>query len=75
MYRNQWPVNFNLHFGKLQSDNSINDKKLFGNYTPKCYKVKRNLTSFNCCSEYSMLVVTILSLYDIFILIRFIYII
>ena len=53
-YRNQWPVNFNLHFGELHSDNSINDKNnLFENYIPKCYKVKRILISFNCFSEYT----------------------
>ena len=47
-------MNFNLHFGELHSDNSINDKNnLFGNYIPKCYKVKRILISFNCFSEYS----------------------
>ena len=53
LYRNQWPVNFNLHFGELHSDNSINDKKkIVWNYIPKCYKVKRILISFNCFSEY-----------------------
>ena len=47
-------MNFNLHFGELHSDNSINDKSnLFENYIPKFYKVKRNLISFNCFSEYS----------------------
>ena len=56
LYRNQWPVNFNLHFGELYSDNSINDKhNLFENYIPKCYKVKRILISFNCFSEYKTL--------------------
>ena len=46
-------MNFNLHFGELHSDNSINDKNnLFENYIPKCYKVKRILISFNCFSEY-----------------------
>ena len=46
-------MNFNLHFGELHSDNSINDKNnWFENYTPKCYKVKRILISFNCFSEY-----------------------
>ena len=49
LYQNQWPVNFNLHFDKLHSDNSINDKKnLFENYMPKSYKVKSILISFNC---------------------------
>ena len=44
---------FQLHFGELHSDNSINDKNsLFENYIPKCYKVKRILISFNCFSEY-----------------------
>ena len=38
-------MNFNLHFGELHSDNSINDKNnLFENYIPKCDKVKRILT-------------------------------
>ena len=47
-------VNFNLHFGELPSDNSINGKNiLFENYIPKCYKVKRIFISFNCFSEYS----------------------
>ena len=47
-------MNFNLYFGELHSDNSINDKNnLFENYIPKCYKVKRILISFNCFSEYS----------------------
>ena len=46
-------MNFNLHFGELHSDNSINDKNnLFENYIPKCYKVKRILIFFNCFSEY-----------------------
>ena len=46
-------MNFNLHFGELHSDNSINDKNnLFENYIPKCYKDKRILISFNCFSEY-----------------------
>ena len=46
-------MNFNLHFGELHSDNSINDKKkFFENYIPKCYKVKRIIISFNCFSEY-----------------------
>ena len=46
-------MNFNLHFGELHSDNSINDKNsLFESYIPKCYKAKRILISFNCFSEY-----------------------
>ena len=46
-------MNFNLHFGELHSDNSINDKNnFFENCIPKCYKVKRILISFNCFSEY-----------------------
>ena len=46
-------MNFNLHFGELHSDNSINDKNnLFENYISKCYKVKGILISFNCFSEY-----------------------
>ena len=46
-------MNFNLHFGELHNDNSINDKNnLFENYILKCYKVKRILISFNCFSEY-----------------------
>ena len=48
-------MNFNLHFGELHSNNSINDKNnLFENYIPECYKVKRILISFNCFSEYSL---------------------
>ena len=48
-------MNFNLHFGELHSDNSINDKNnLFENYIPKCYTVKIILISFNCFSEYSL---------------------
>ena len=47
-------MNFNLHFGELHSNNSINDKNnLFENYIPKCYLVIRILISFNCFSEYS----------------------
>ena len=47
-------MNFNLHFGELHSDNSINDKNnLFENYIPKCYKVERILISLNCFSEYT----------------------
>ena len=47
-------MNFNLHFGKLHSDNYINDKNnLFENDIPKSYKVKRILISFNCFSEYT----------------------
>ena len=47
-------MNFDLHFGELHSDNSINDKNnLFENYIPKCYKVKRILISLNCFSEYT----------------------
>ena len=53
LYRNQCPVHFNVHFGELHSDNSINDKNnLFEYYIPKCYKVKRTLITFNCFSEY-----------------------
>ena len=49
-------MNFNLHFGEFQSDNSINGKNnLFEIYIPKCYKVKRILISFNCFSEYTTL--------------------
>ena len=48
-------MNFNLHFGELHSDNSINDKNnLFENYIPKCYKVERILISLNCFSEYKI---------------------
>ena len=48
-------MNFNLHFGELHSDNSINDKyNLFESYIPKCYKVKTILISFSCFSEYSI---------------------
>ena len=49
-------MNFNLHFGELLSNNSINDKNnLFENYIPECNKVKRILISFNCFSEYILL--------------------
>ena len=45
-------MNFNLHFGELHSDSSINDKNtLFENYPSECYKVKIILISFNCFSE------------------------
>ena len=48
-------MNFNLHFGELHSNNSINDKNnLFENYIPECNKVKRFLISFNCFSEYRL---------------------
>ena len=48
-------MNFNLHFGELHGDNSINDKNnLFENCIPKCYKSKRILISFNCFSEYTL---------------------
>ena len=54
LYRNQWPVNFILHFGELHSDSSIRYKlTLFENYILKCCIVKRILISFNCFSEYS----------------------
>ena len=54
-------MNFNLYFGELHSDNSINDKNnLFENYIPKCYKVKRILISFNCFSEYIMRFVSVI---------------
>ena len=50
-------MNFNLHFGELSSDNSINDKNnLFENYISKLNKVKRILISFNCFSEYILAV-------------------
>ena len=46
-------MNFNLHFGELHSNNSINDKNnLFENDIPKCYNAKIILISFNCFSEY-----------------------
>ena len=46
-------MNFNLHFCELRSDHSMNDKNnLFENYIPKSYIVKRILISFNCFSEY-----------------------
>ena len=49
-------MNFNLDFGELHSDNSINDKNIFfENYIPECYKVKRILISFNCFSEYILI--------------------
>ena len=53
-------MNFNLHFGELHCDSSINDKNtLFENYIPKCYKVKRILISFNCFSEYTCITAVI----------------
>ena len=55
-------MNFNLHFGELHSDSSINDSNtLFENYLPKCYKVKRILISFNCFSEYSIVTVCMIA--------------
>ena len=49
-------MNFNLNFGELHSDISINDKNnLLENYITKCYKVKRILISFNCFSEYTFI--------------------
>ena len=54
LYRNQWPVDFILHFGELHSKSSIRYKlTLFENYIPKCYIVKRISISFNCFSEYT----------------------
>ena len=54
LYRNQWPVNFILHFSEFHSDSSIRYKiTLFENYIHKCYIVKIILISFNCFSEYS----------------------
>ena len=48
-------MNFNSYFGELHSNNSINDKnKLFENYIPTCYKVKRILIFLNCFSEYTL---------------------
>ena len=53
LYRNQWPVNFILHFSELHIGSSIRyENPLFGNYFLKCYIVKRILISFNCFSEY-----------------------
>ena len=51
-------MNFNLHFGELHSNNSINDKNnLFENYILKCHNVKRILISFNCFSEYILILI------------------
>ena len=53
LYRNQWAVNFILHFSEFHSDNSIRYKiTLFESYIHKCYIVKRILISFHCFSEY-----------------------
>ena len=49
LYRNQWHVNFILHFGSCIWYENI----LFRNYFLKCYIVKRILISFNCFSEYT----------------------
>ena len=58
-------MNFNLHFGELHSDNSINDKNnLFENYIPKCDKIKIILISFNCFSEYRRLLFCIYILFS-----------
>ena len=41
LYRNQRPVNFTLHYSKLQIGSSIKCKTtLFGNYFLQCNKVK-----------------------------------
>ena len=53
LYRNQWPVNFILHFAEMHIGSAIrNENTLFGNYFLKCFIVKRILISFNCFSEY-----------------------
>ena len=53
LYRNQRPVNFILPFAELHIGSSIRyEKTLLGNYFLKCYIVKRILVSFNCFSEY-----------------------
>ena len=47
LYRNQWPVNFILHFTVLHIGSSIRYKNtLFWNYFLNCYIVKRILISF-----------------------------
>ena len=52
-YRNQWPVNFILHFAELHIGSSISyENTLFRNCFLKCYIVKIILISFNCFSEY-----------------------
>ena len=54
LYRDQWPVNFILHFAELHIGSSIRyEDTLFKKYFFKCYIVKRKLISFNCFSEYS----------------------
>ena len=53
LYRNQWPVNFILHFAVFHIGSSIRyENTLFKYCFLKCYIVKRNLISFNF-SEYS----------------------
>ena len=48
-------VNFILYFAELHSGNSIRYKiTLFEKCNLKCYKVKRISISFNCFSEYIM---------------------
>ena len=48
-YRNQWPVNFILHFAELHSGSSIRyENTLFKYYFFKCYILKINLIPFNC---------------------------
>ena len=59
LYRNQWPVNFILHFTELVV---LSDTKntLVGNYLIKCNKIKIALISFNCFSEYIIAVLSFL---------------
>ena len=60
LYRNQWPINFILHFREFHNDSSIRYKiTLFENYIHKCYIVKRIIISFNCFSEYIYIIVVI----------------
>ena len=53
LYRNQWPVNFILHFAKLHIGSSIRyENTLLKYYFLKVYIVKRNVISFNCFYKY-----------------------
>ena len=55
LYRNQWPVNFILHFAELHIGSSIrHENTLYKKCFFKSYIVKRDLISFNCFSEYTI---------------------
>ena len=54
LYRNQWPVNFILHFAKLTIGSSIEYKNtLFINCFLKCLICKIILICFNCFIVYN----------------------